>query len=164
MHWLDLPDRDSALEDDSPPPSARRRAASRLSLSLGAGLAAATLGVLAAQGLGLTDTAPTAAEAAIEPPAEISEEPAAHPSFGRTATMPPSSPVAPPPPDVAPEPEPEPVVQPAPPPVPAAHTQAIPTVRQGDPCPTSGERGVTAKGRAMVCSGPGDGRTRWRRA
>jgi hypothetical protein len=162
VHWLDLPDHDSALENDAPPPSARRRAAARLSLGLGAALFAATLGVLAAQGLGLTDTEPTAAAAAVGPPAQISEEPAAHPSFGRTPTLAPSSTVAPPP--VAPEPEPEPAVQPASPAVPAAHTQAIPTVQQGDPCPTAGARGVTAKGRAMVCSGPGDGRTRWRRA
>src|SRR5215212_9892258 len=47
VHWLDLPDHDSTLENASPPPSARRRAASRLSLGLGAALAAATLGVLA---------------------------------------------------------------------------------------------------------------------
>ena len=164
MHWLDLPDTDTARDDDAPSPSARRRAATRLSLGLGAAVAAGTLGVLAAQGLGLTDM--ETAASAQTPPTEISEEPAAHPSFGPTATVPPSSPVVPPPPvaDVAPAPEPAPTTPPAPPPVPAAHTQAIPTVRQGDPCPTAGARGVTPKGRALVCSGPGDGRTRWRRA
>ena len=164
MHWLDLPDSDSALDEDSPPPSVRRRAATRLSLGLGAAVAAGTLGVLAAQGLGLTEMETTSS--AVTPPAESSEEPAAHPSFGGTATLPPSSPVAPPPEGVAPEPEPAPAptAQPAPPPVPVASPQAIPTGRQGDPCPTAGARGVTAKGRSLVCSGPGDGQTRWRRA
>jgi hypothetical protein len=136
----------------------------RLTLSLGAALTAGTLGILAAQGMGLTETLPTAEIATPAP--QTWDEPVAHPSFGRTEEATPSSPVTDPPPAVFfPGSDPVPTVAPAPAPTPAADTAAAPTVKQGDPCPTEGANGLTAKGRPVTCSsGPGGGPTRWRRA
>jgi hypothetical protein len=106
VHWLDLPDSEPRRDGDAPAPSARRRAATRLGLGLGAAVAAGTLGVLGTQGPDVTATGTTPSAEA--PPSEAAQEPAAHPSFGSTATVPPSSPVVPPPVAVAPEPGPEP--------------------------------------------------------
>ena len=164
MLRLDLPD-DAAPGEDPSPPSVGRRVTTRLSLSLAAALAAGILGVLAAHGMGLTDMLPAAAIATPAP--QLSDEPVAHPSFGRTVDLTPSAPSTEPPPAVvvAPAPDAVPTAAPAPTPAPAASTAAVPTVSQGDPCPTEGASGVTAKGRPVTCSsGPGGGPTRWRRA
>src|SRR5690349_2497925 len=83
VHWFDFPDHDSALERETPELPPPRRATSRLTLGLGAAVAAGAVGLLAVHGLDPTDTETTSTAEA--PPSEISEEPAAHPSFGPTA-------------------------------------------------------------------------------
>ena len=161
MRWRDFPD-DQAVDGDYPTePVSGRRVAVRLTLGVGAVLAAAVLGGFAADVLGLTGLPPAVVRVA---PGAYPDSPA-QPSFAQpldldvNATPPPPAPV--PAAATGPEPVPEPV--PVPPPAPAA--APVPTVKLGDSCTTEGAAGVTSKGKVAVCtSGPGNGRNRWRLA
>jgi hypothetical protein len=150
------------------PASTARRVSFRLALAALGVLLATGLGALAADLVGLTDTGPSSLGAPLPIVARNPvDEPRPARTTGLTTGQVPSDPGA----DV-PLADPSPALQPRAAddsaPTQAAVTPSpvtVPTVRTGSPCAAVGQRGVTARGDAVVCTAsPGKGPNKWRAA